>query len=151
MLVFQVVFHEKRNASHKISAPSIGPPFFFECGVVSPFTFFEQCLECTETAMASAVLTVEADGNEKFLQNFLVGLFLGFVPLRVERLCVVVLQFDLQRLIEVHDGFVCVADLERLIDRPCVRLAFPQESVCRFVQLLLECRLFFRSLRSCSS
>ena len=43
----------------------------------------------------------------------------GFVPSRVERLQVVTLQFDFQNLIEVQDGFVCFADLEILIDRPC--------------------------------
>ena len=25
---FQVVFHETRNASHELSVPSVGPPFF---------------------------------------------------------------------------------------------------------------------------
>ena len=52
----------RRNASHDVSATSIGPPCC-ESGVVSRFTSFGQYLECTETAMASAVLTVEADGN----------------------------------------------------------------------------------------
>ena len=57
------------------------------------------------------------------LQNFLVGLLLhrdhGFVPSCVERLYGVILQFDLQKLIKVQDGFVRVADLEILFDHPC--------------------------------
>ena len=45
-------------------------------------------------------------------------IFLGFIPSRAERLYVVVLQFDLQNLIEVQDGFECVANLEILKDHP---------------------------------
>ena len=52
------------------------------------------------------------------LQNFIVRLLLhrddGFVPLRIERVSSVILQFDLRTIIEVQDGFVCVADLEIL-------------------------------------
>ena len=50
--LFQVVFHEKRNASHEFPVPGFGPPFSGE-----------QYLECTATAMALAALTVEADEN----------------------------------------------------------------------------------------
>ena len=57
------------------------------------------------------------------IQDFLDGSLLhrdyGFIPSRVERLYVDILQFDLQNLIEVPDGFVCVADLEILTDHPC--------------------------------
>ena len=42
----------------------------------------------------------------------------GFVPSRVEQLNVIVLQFDLQKFIEVEERFVRVADLEVLIDHP---------------------------------
>ena len=94
----------------------------FKSGVVSRFTTSEHYLECTETAGALAVLTVEAENNMN-IQNFLVGLPLhrgyGLIPPRVERLYVVILQFDLQNLIEVQDGFVDVADLAILVDHPC--------------------------------
>ena len=43
----------------------------------------------------------------------------GLIPPRVERLYVVIPQFDLQNLIEVQDGFVDVADLAILVDHPC--------------------------------
>ena len=36
----------------------------------------------------------------------------GLIPSRIERLHILVLQFDLKNLTEVPDGFVCVADLE---------------------------------------
>ena len=72
--------------------------------------------------MASAVLTVEADGKKK-IQNFVVGLLLprdhGFIPSPIERLYVVLLQFDLENLIEVKNGFVRVADLEIPVDHRC--------------------------------
>ena len=54
--------------------------------------------------------------ENKFSKNFLVWLLASSSPSRVERLYV---QFDPQTLTEVQDGFVCVADLEKLIDRPC--------------------------------
>ena len=51
----QVVFHEKRNVSHGFSAPGIGPPCFeVWCGLA--IHLFELYLECTETAIAEAVL-----------------------------------------------------------------------------------------------
>ena len=43
----------------------------------------------------------------------------GFMPSRLERLYVVILELDLQNLIDVPDGFVCVADLEIRLDHPC--------------------------------
>ena len=43
----------------------------------------------------------------------------GFVSSRIERLYVAILHFELRNLIEVQDGFVCVADLEKLIDDQC--------------------------------
>ena len=72
--------------------------------------------------MAFAVLTVGADGNIYIyiyiFQIFIVWLCLlrdyGFIPSCVERLYVVVLQSHLQNLIEVQDGFDCVANLEIL-------------------------------------
>ena len=59
---FQVVFREKRNASHEYFAPGIGQPCFqVWCSLaIHPL---EKFLQCTGTAMALAVLTVEADGN----------------------------------------------------------------------------------------
>ena len=72
--------------------------------------------------MVLAVLTVEADAN-KFLQVFFIVLILhrgyGFIQSRVERLYVVLLKFGFQNLMEVQNGFVCVADLEILTDHPC--------------------------------
>ena len=56
---FQEVFHEQRNASHELSVPSVGPPSV-EVWCSLAVHIFEQYLECTETAMALAVLTVEA-------------------------------------------------------------------------------------------
>ena len=71
--------------------------------------------------MALAALTVEPGGIKK--SKFLVGLLLqqdyGFIWSRDERLYVVILHFDPQNLIEVQDGFLCVANLEILIDYPC--------------------------------
>ena len=76
----------------------------------------------------------------QMFQNVRVGLPLhrdyGFLPSRVERLYVVILQFDLQNLIEVQDGFVRVADLEILVDHPCDLPS--REKVCLFVELLVE-------------
>ena len=43
----------------------------------------------------------------------------GFIQSRVERLYVVLLKFGFQNLMEVQNGFVCVADLEILTDYPC--------------------------------
>ena len=43
----------------------------------------------------------------------------GFVSSRDERVHVVILQFDLQNLIDVHNRLVCVADLDTLVDHPC--------------------------------
>ena len=68
--------------------------------------------------MPLAVLTVDADGTV-ILQNFLVGLLLhhdcGFIPTRIERLYVVILQLALQNRIEVQHRLICVAELEILI------------------------------------
>ena len=49
---FQVVFHEKRNASHDFSVPGIGTPFL-KSGVVSRFTllnhiFNVRCSDCCD-------------------------------------------------------------------------------------------------------
>ena len=56
----------------------------------------------------------------EILQNFVVRFhrYDGSFPSRIERLYVVILQIDLQNLIEVQDGFVCVADLEIRVDHP---------------------------------
>ena len=54
----------------------------------------------------------------------------GFIPSRVERLYVVVLECDLQNLIQVQDGFVCVAHLEQLIDHPCETLFARKHFFC---------------------
>ena len=70
----QVVFHEKRNASHELSVPGLGPPHFFVCGSLAIY-IFEQYLECTETAMALAALTAEADGNTKLSRISSLGRF----------------------------------------------------------------------------
>ena len=82
--------------------------------VVSKFTLLNS-LECTKTAKALSVPTVESDGNIFFfekIQNFLVGLLLhrndGFIPPCVERLHDVGLQFDLQNFIEDQSGFMGV-------------------------------------------
>ena len=75
------------------------------------------------------------------IQHFLVGLLLhrdyGFIPWRVERLDVVILQFDLQNLSEMQDGFVCVADLEIFVDHPG-DLPSREKAFFFFVQLHLE-------------
>ena len=99
--------------------------------------------------MAFAVLTVGADGNIYIyiyiFQIFIVWLCLlrdyGFIPSCVERLYVVVLQSHLQNLIEVQDGFDCVANLEILKDHP---LDFPchEKAIVFVVQLLLHRGLF---------
>ena len=56
-------------------------------------------------------------------QNFVVEPILhwdnAFIPWRVGRWYVVVLQLELSNFSEVHDRFVPVADLEILIDHPC--------------------------------
>ena len=92
------------------------------------------------------------------LQNFLVWLLLhrahGSIPLRIERLYVVILRFDLQKLIEVQDGFVCVADLEIFIDHPCdfpsrekARLSFGATSSCLKTLLVKSpLMIFFKPL-----
>ena len=77
-------FHEKGNASHECSAPSIGPPYFYVWRSLAIHSF-EQYLECTETAMASAILTVDALTVIYIIQTFFVGLLLhrddGSVPI----------------------------------------------------------------------
>ena len=40
----------------------------------------------------------------------------GYIPSGIKRMYVVILQFDLQHLTQVQDGFVCVADPEILVD-----------------------------------
>ena len=60
--------------------PSIGQPFF-KSGVVSRFTFFEQYLECTATAMASAALTVDPHDKKNFSRIPSLGCF--FIALMV--------------------------------------------------------------------
>ena len=64
--------------------------------------------------MALVVLTVEADGtvNSPDFPRRVAS------SSRTERLYIVTLQVDLQQFIVVQDGFVCVADLELLIDHP---------------------------------
>ena len=72
--------------------------------------------------MVFAVLTIEVDGHldySAFPRRFRLHRDYGFIPWRVERLDVVIFQFDLQNLIEMQDGFVCVAHLEILVDHPC--------------------------------
>ena len=54
---------------------------------------------------------------------------------RIKRQYVVILQFDLENLIEVQDGFVCVADLETLKDHPC-------DSPSREKQFFFLCSFF---------
>ena len=111
----------KRKDSHVLAVPVPDPPFF-SVWYGPEILPFEQYLACTPTATASAVLIVEAENKTICLQIVVVWRLLhrgdGFVSLRVERLHVVVLQFDLQNLIEVQDRFR-VADLEVLIDHQC--------------------------------
>ena len=109
----------KRTASHELSVPSIGPRSF-KAGVFSRLTFWNSTLneQRQQAAKASAVLTVEADGHTnvpEFLRLIALCIHCGFIPSRIERLYVLILQFD-QNLTEVQDGFVRVADLELLID-----------------------------------
>ena len=120
---FQVVVHEQRNASHEISVRFTAPPCFSVWYCLDVHSF-EKYLACTETAMSLAVLTIGADGNTHFSEFSSSGLLLhhddGFIPSRVERIHVVVLQFVLQNfLIEVQVRFVHVADLTVLVDHPC--------------------------------
>ena len=73
----------------------------------------QQYLECTATAMSFAFLTVESDGDMNY----------PAFPRRmmVSSDCILPLfNWDLQNLTEVQDGFVCVADLEILMDHPYV-------------------------------
>ena len=65
-------------------------------------------LECTETAVA-------LDGNRKIPTFSSTGCILY-------RVLAVILLFDFQSLTEVQNRFVCVTDLEILVDHP---LAFP--------------------------
>ena len=57
-----------------------------------------------------------------------------FIPSRFGRLYAGNLQFDLH-LIEVHDGFVCLADLEIFTDHPCDLL--PREKAFLFLYIFL--------------
>ena len=117
---FFKLFFTGRDASHDFLLFQVSDHdmFLVWCSLAVPFS--EQYLECTEAEMALAVLNVEADGNINS-PEFLVGLLLdredGFIPSHIERMYVVILQLDLQNFIDVQDGFVCVADLEILIDR----------------------------------
>ena len=86
----------------------------FQSDVVSNFTLANS-LDCTKTAKALSVPTVESDGNiikKRKNQNFLVGLLLHrndvFIPPCAERLHGVGLQFDLQNFIEGQRGFMGV-------------------------------------------
>ena len=104
------------------SVPSVGPRFFTVwCSLA--IHLFEQHLGCTATALAPAALTVEAHGKinyQEFHRLVASSSRLRFFnPSRVEGLYVVILQLNLLNLIEVHDGFVSVADLQILIDHTC--------------------------------
>ena len=92
--VLQVVFHEKRKASHEFS---------FE--VVDHYIFG---------------MTVEADGDTIFHNFSSSGCFFIAMMVSFHRvkngLHAVVLQFDLHSLIEVLDRLVHVANLEVLMD-----------------------------------
>ena len=84
------------------------------------------------TATALDVLTVRAD-DKTMVQHFVVWLLLhrdgGFVPSRVERLHLVVLQFDLKLFIEFQDRCVRVA----VFNASCL----PVRKRCLSVRLLL--------------
>ena len=93
--------------------------------------------------MAVAVLSVAEGENYPHFLRRVASRDCGFIPSRVERLYVVILQYNLQNLVDVQGVFVRVADLENT-HRSSMRLAFfVRKRFFLFVQLLLECKLCF--------
>ena len=82
-----------------------------------------------ETAIALVVLTVETDGNincPEFPRRVASSSRLGFIPSRLKDCTLSLFYSTVKDLIEVQDGFVCVADLENT-HRSSVRPAFSSE------------------------
>ena len=88
---------------------------FSKTGAVSRFTFLNNILNVQRQQRVWLLWLLKLRTIHIF-QNFLVGFLLYhddvFIPSCIQWLHDVMLQFDLQNLIEIQNGFVCVADLE---------------------------------------
>ena len=149
---FQVVFHMKRNASHEFAVPSIGPPYL-KSGVawrdslswtVSWMHRDSSGFSCTNcwSWRNNIFSTISSSGS------FFIAIVVS--SLRVLKDCTPSFSNStFANHMEVHDRFVCVVDLDKIICHPCYSPSREKAFFC--VQLLLMWRLFFRSLRWWSS